>query len=313
MKVEGNEQEMTDKEEFDAAFDEDETESQNLDTDKADDDGEDDSLIEDNAPEGEAGELDADDDAEPYGEGDADTSDGDDGDMGEQADDELSDVPDEDKPKFKSWNGRLKAREAQLAERERAIAERERKLESEAPNQGDAGSQGEAEDEMQDAINEDDDLQEFLSEYPEFATPVQKMIAKAVKDVMGSVDERITPIVSQRQQEEMDAHVNAVLNTHPDLPELVESNVVADWIETQPYADAVELKRIYESGTSDEVIDLFTRYKNAASEQAHATKRQKQERQKRAATLPKSHPSRVTNLRGNADPNDFDAGWDEAD
>jgi len=294
-------------EEFDAAFDDDE--SQAGDTEQAAEESHDDESTTETQPEDDelTGELDSDtpdDDLDNDDETPA-TDDEPSDDDGDLSDD---DVPEEEQQAFKSWQGRLRKKEQELQERENALkAAKQPEGETEETDSDSAGDDADTE-------GEDEDIQAFLEDFPEMEGPLKKMIQREVAQATAPVLENVSTLTADQEKQRYEEHVSAITSKHEDFGEIVESGVLESWIEELPYKDAVKYKAVCESGQAPEVIEMLDRYKQDNRKgQKQEQLRRRRDSQKRAGAAVPNHSSRVSNTSGNADPEDYDAGWDEAE
>jgi hypothetical protein len=66
-------------------------------------------------------------------------------------------------------------------------------------------------------------------------------------------------MASEKTTEEM--HFKAIKTAHEDFEKYRDDGSLKTWIETQPAYLKKEFLRVYNEGESDEVIDLFSRFK----------------------------------------------------
>lgn len=111
-------------------------------------------------------------------------------------------------------------------------------------------------------------------------------------------------------------HFAALHAAHSDYDEVVEK--IPAWIKTQPIHVRPVLQQVYDSGDTQDVIDLITDFKKATGTPAPkpapiiapVTPKVKPQD---GADLAPVETKRVTTLpKGSPDPNDFDAAWNEA-
>jgi len=295
--VNENEHENDNEAEFDAAFDEDEATEIADDTDEAVSDEEaepeNQEVTEDDEEAGDAQEGEQQPDSTDQEEENQDDNDADD------------DIPAEDMARYKSWEGRLRKREQEIHEREAKL----KQLESEQ-------NDGEEEEDPQDDQDEQDEdaVARLREDYPDiFAAMEQEINRRLSGKDLGQVIEQVEAFTQAEQDRQIKAHRDAIKAKHPDFDN-IETDALNSWVEQQPYKDAVRYQSIIESGTADEVIEMLDQYKGTVlKEQERQQFQKRREQQKNAGKSVPNHSSRVTNTIGNADPDDFDAGWDEAD
>jgi hypothetical protein len=152
-------------------------------------------------------------------------------------------------------------------------------------------------------------------------------------EILGRIaktEETLTPITSKVAEDEKEAHFLAIrqgyvaedgtkVNGHPDYQTYVDNGAVEEWIRTFPVYLQASFKKVLAKGTAEEVIDLFTRFKeannipNISSTEDHATVIQLSEKkaQRKAALAAVNGRRGAVNLT-QADTEDFDGAWDEA-
>ncbi|RMH45465.1 MAG: hypothetical protein D6694_04665 [Gammaproteobacteria bacterium] len=219
----------------------------------------------------------------------------------QQEHDELpEDVSDGDVQRYKSWEGRLKRREQELRELEQRLKEREAEIEASTSNQ-----------DKEDVLTDigDDDIDAFLDEFPEMRGPLLKLIQQEVQKAIGQVEQKVESVTEAQRRAEAEAHIAAISERHPDWREIVPE--IDAWIESLPYRDAQEFIRIKQGGTTAEVIAMLDRFKSDRKrEQEREKLRKRRNQQKQAGQAVPNYPSRVGNMAGSSDPDDFDSGWE---
>jgi len=121
-------------------------------------------------------------------------------------------------------------------------------------------------------------------------------------------------LTADQEKQQLEQHVATIQARHEDYGEIVESGVLEGWIDNLPYKNAVKFKTVCKSGTAPEVIEMLDRYKqdNRKEQKQDELSRHRSSQRQAGAAIP-NHSSRVVDTTGNADPNDFDAGWAEAE
>lgn len=130
------------------------------------------------------------------------------------------------------------------------------------------------------------------------------------------VNPRVDAVISQHEQEARRTHFAEIGKAHPDYAQLIgdpeklgKFNAGFDgWIEGLPYKEAVEAKRVQESGSASEVSDLLTRYKEATS----GTKEDKVDKKAAKDILAVPGKRKAVSGKTGPDEDDFDGGFDAA-
>jgi len=309
--------EHEEQQDFEAAFNEEEPNIHEGDTEQAAED------LDNGDNEGEVNDTDLADDSE--GEPDDDTEDqaqDDSEDTGNgngdsaQADDDLADVLEEDKPRAKSWEGRLKKREEELKRREDEL-----KLEQEPATDETADDDGESVDEFE--PEDGSEIAEVLGDFPELADPIAKIISKEVKKATEAVrnefQQQLDPVTQQLDESKAAAeaaifenHFATITEQHPDFSEIVESDALGNWIDNLPHREAVKYERVRDEGTAVEVVEMLSRLKlDRQKESKKDALNQRRNKQKQAGQVMPKHSSKVDDKKGKVDMNDFDAGFED--
>lgn len=106
------------------------------------------------------------------------------------------------------------------------------------------------------------DLEQFKEDFPEVYGAMVALNAKEVAPVQQQLD-RVTPtidsIAEDRQQEVLQAQLNALATSHPDYTQIQERPEFWDWVESQ--SDGV--KQLVSSTSADDNIVLLDLYKRS--------------------------------------------------
>lgn len=97
-----------------------------------------------------------------------------------------------------------------------------------------------------------------------FATAEASIEAK----VKAQVEARLAPIQQEAAKSATDAHFTAIYAKHPDLDSLVQSKELDAWIKAQPSFVQAPMRDVIQQGTSQQVIELFDRFKQATGTNA---------------------------------------------
>lgn len=167
------------------------------------------------------------------------------------------------------------------------------------------------------------------SEWSEVAGPVQALIAANVqaalanqkREILTQVQQQMAPIQQATVKSQEAMHWGSIAAAHPDYQTV--ANALPAWIESQPFKVAQKYMHAYQGGSTAEVVELITAYKQAigstgaapahpASSAVQATPRVAPvSKAALAATAapPKAQRSTVTTSR---DPGDFESAFAEA-
>jgi hypothetical protein len=172
-------------------------------------------------------------------------------------------------------------------------------------------------------------LENFKSEWSEVASPVNALVRAHVQAALTNqeqkflalMQERLAPVESVAAQSQEATHYATIQAAHPDFREVAAA--MPEWIEKQPSFVRDAYKNVYQKGSTAEVVELLSTYKQAMSSTgavpAQPASSAAQVKPKAppvnkaalAATLapPAAQRSTMTTSR---DPSDFDSAFEEA-
>lgn len=253
--------------------------------------------------------------------------------------DEVEDDGSEDEDKIPSTPEEIKAAYEKLEQKHRTLQgmynsevrkKREDKPEPETPEPKEEVPEAKEDaNELEDAIlNELSALPSVQAAQKEFGDEMPKALADATKLILGKVDARINqlegalaPVSETYTKISMDKHFAEIEAVHPDRQELVDSGAVRNWINSQPTYKQEMYRKVYEQGTSDELVDLFTTFKNESDYEPSAVpeKKAKAKSDKSKATddaladqeaVPKRNSPTNPSGKGGASKDDFEGAWE---
>jgi hypothetical protein len=164
---------------------------------------------------------------------------------------EREDEPDykalleKEKQRFKSFEGRYK-KEKELWEQEKAQPVKEPPKDAE-PDPA------------------DEFLEKFRKEYNDDVIKAVELISerKARQLVNQVASEKINPLEQAYARTAQEAHFYAIQSAHKDWEEVVGSDEFNHWVEKQPGFLKAAYMQVLERGTSHDVVDLLSSYKQA--------------------------------------------------
>ena len=96
----------------------------------------------------------------------------------------------------------------------------------------------------------------------QLSSGILKLVNSKVSEVVGAaLAQSLEPIQRKHQDDAANAHYNAIYAAHPDADSMAESQELADWIAKQPSFVQDGYKAVLDSGTTNQVIELFDRFK----------------------------------------------------
>lgn len=167
-----------------------------------------------------------------------------------------------------------------------------------------------------------------VSKYVDAATTViGKRVLTYVNKSFEILVEKITPFLEATAQQMRKGQASEISQAHNDYDDLKKSGQVLEWIKEQPRYLQKSLTEVYESGSPEDVIDLFARYKRekgiggaaAPAEEDHAQKDEAKAQAKAkikdkisnlSAVRTKDRPVSIRQKTTNQD--DFDSSFEEA-
>lgn len=82
--------------------------------------------------------------------------------------------------------------------------------------------------------------------------------------VQSEVSKALAPVKAKEADQERQSHYDAIYAAHPDADSIAESNELAEWIASQPSFVRRAYEQVFQAGRTQEVIELFDRFKQAA-------------------------------------------------
>lgn len=95
------------------------------------------------------------------------------------------------------------------------------------------------------------------------AAGIAKLTKELVEARIAPLEQQLAPMKQQHEQDAIEAHYAAIHAKHPDASSIYESVQLADWINAQPSFVRDGYKAVLESGTTDQIIELFDSFKQA--------------------------------------------------
>lgn len=92
-------------------------------------------------------------------------------------------------------------------------------------------------------------------------TLVQQQVAQQVE---ARLKQALEPITQKQQIDETQQHYSAILQAHPDIESVAESQEFASWRASQPSYAQQAINGVLSQGTTDQVIELFNQFKGNA-------------------------------------------------
>ena len=81
--------------------------------------------------------------------------------------------------------------------------------------------------------------------------------------VQSEVSKALAPVKAKEADQVRQAHYDAIYAAHPDADSIAESKELAEWIASQPSFVRSAYEQVFQAGTTQDVIELFDRFKQA--------------------------------------------------
>lgn len=112
---------------------------------------------------------------------------------------------------------------------------------------------------------EDPLIQGFIKEMgDDFIKPLNAYIKRAINEAIKPFSEKV-PVIEQQvssfAETKAKDHYSTILESHPDVAEIIEKGELEEYVDGLPYSDAVEKKKIIAGGSTQQVINLLNEFK----------------------------------------------------
>ena len=182
-----------------------------------------------------------------------------------------------ERQRLKSWEGRLKAREAELEGRAAKPAPAEQNEETSEALEGVAEAAGaNGSSELADAANAaaeaveagdispDQAIAQLSEDFgDEFIKMIKAIVVATTKKEVEPVTKTVDDVVSSLNSKEERAHFKAIASKHPDFADVGSSDAFKAYIQGLPENERGAAERAAKGGSSDEVISLLDAYKGS--------------------------------------------------
>ena len=208
--------------------------------------------------------------------------------------------------RLKSWEGRLKARDAangMSGAPDMQDSDPNEANESAAEEAGESPSQeaGEMEAEKLQGMDPDQALEALRADFgDEFVSMLEMIIDAKVGKASTGMKEDVDAIISDIVDTKTRNHFEKIAEKHPDFLDISESPGFKDWISNMPEEQKAEAERICDSGSAMEICALLSKYKSSAGQDSSMD----------AAEGVRSSGMRLPSQPGAS--GDYEAAWNEA-
>ncbi|QXN70894.1 hypothetical protein DARTUKUTA_41 [Bacillus phage vB_BspP_Dartukuta] len=88
-------------------------------------------------------------------------------------------------------------------------------------------------------------------------------LLERIAQLEATLKQTLGPIQEKQAVEASNAHYDAIRAAHPDADSVVQSQELAEWIDSQPTFVRGSMNAVIQKGSTDEVIELFSAFKSA--------------------------------------------------
>lgn len=177
-------------------------------------------------------------------------------------------------------------------------------------------------DPAQQLAEEDRELLEQLdSELPLVGKAVRKLLETQQKSLLSVLEQKLAPVARTVQLTEEDKHFAAIYEAHEDFDDIVAGEELYEWIDSHPSYIQSGMRAVLDRGTSGEVIDLFSRFKEASGKAGAQQQEDRQQQEDPAVARRKKQLEDAGAVRSRtpaapstkgAAPDDFDGAFEAA-
>lgn len=95
------------------------------------------------------------------------------------------------------------------------------------------------------------------------AKGIKQLIEQQVSARLTPIEQQLAPLQQQQAQDATKSHYTRIHEAHPDAPSIYESTQFAGWIESQPSFARDAYTNLMETGTAEQIIEMFDSFKAA--------------------------------------------------
>lgn len=167
-------------------------------------------------------------------------------------------------------------------------------------------------------------VDEFKAEWPDVAEGIELLMKgyrqRIMQEMSQQIEPMVTPAVQFAQQSQAQQHVQQLEAAHPDYATIYDD--IVGWVDEQPEYLKNAYTQVAQNGSTQEVIDLISRFKAETGRDQTKPEKSQPKAEKRDRTLPDEAKKAaaslgVVNSQRSAqakaeDPNDFEGAWADA-
>lgn len=174
-----------------------------------------------------------------------------------------------------------------------------------------------------DDFKKDPKVEEFLKEYDEvgpmmleMGNVVMKKAAAMVLKAAETIFQHVGPVVKSAEEQAQERHFAAIKEKHPDYDGYIEKGEIKDWIAELPAYKKEAYQKVYDRGTTQDMIDMVTEFRNAKGYAGGTEKKNGDapvdEKKINGLEAVKSRKGPISTSGKSKDPNDFSSAFSEA-
>ena len=127
------------------------------------------------------------------------------------------------------------------------------------------------------------------------ANGIQTLVQQQVE---ARIKQALEPIAQKQQIDETQQHYAAILQAHPDIESVAESQEFASWRASQPSYAQQAINGVLSQGTTDQVIELFNQFKGNAQTAAPTPASIKQAAKAKLDNAQSAIPASLSDIAG---------------
>jgi len=224
---------------------------------------------------------------------------------------ELEEELAKERHKNATWDGRISAANERAKKAEEELAKVQKAKES-------------GKTKSTDNLPEEDAkvVEDFISEFPDLHKPIVALVKKEllpiigqlIDDRVGSIEPQVTSIKARMEENTAEAHFRKITNAHEDWKTILSSGELDKWISSKPTYIQKALNNIKAEGKAEEVIDMFSQYKEETGKIKQNLPPNDGKHPSKADELlaVPSSPTTPNTKAAQKSKDDFEAGWEDA-
>jgi len=220
--------------------------------------------------------------------------------------------------KYKTLQGMYRAQKKKLEELAKQKSEPQEETQKQEQEQKPAKEDQQTEEPEVDTswvgetLKSTDKFKEFSDEFPEIAGVLEsalssimekytKTMAMAFQTLMEQIDQKYQPIASSVQEISKKEKLSEIKQYHPDYDEIINSQELQDWIDSQPPLLKDAYNKVLQEGTVQDLAELLNDFKLKTGKLKNTNQPSRKSKKK-----PKTAPETKTKAPSSTEPVDMD-------